>query len=67
MVSNLKAELSKAKEVARVAREAAETAVTTSYVRGVTDTKARLTKEVAKVCRDYITVSWEWPWTKRQF
>ena len=67
MVSNLKAELSKAKEATRVAREAAETTVTTSYERGVTDTKARLTEEVAKVCRDYITVSWGWPWTRRQF
>ena len=58
MVSDLKAELSKAKEVARVAREAVEAVVVTSYERGVTDTEARLTEEVAIVCRDYITVSW---------
>ena len=31
MISNLKAELSKAKKAARVAREAAEAAVATSY------------------------------------
>ena len=59
MVSDLKAELLKAKEAARVAREAAEAAMVTSYERGVTDTEARLTEEVATVCRDYITVSWE--------
>ena len=58
MVSDLKAELSKAKEAARVAREVAEAAVVTSYERGITDTEARLTEEVATVCRDYITVSW---------
>ena len=58
MVSDLKVELSKAKEVARVAREAAEAAVATSYERGVRDTEVRLTEEVAIVCRDYITMSW---------
>ena len=57
-VSDLKAELSKAKEAARVAREAAEATVATSYKRGVTDTEARLTEEVATVCKDYITVTW---------
>ena len=58
MVSNLKAELSKAKEAARVAREAAEAAVATSYERGVRDTEVRLTEEVATICRDYIAMSW---------
>ena len=58
MVSNLKAELSKAKEAARVAREAAEAAMATSYERGVRDTEARLTEKVATVCREYITMSW---------
>ena len=57
-VSDLKAELSKVKEVARVTKEATEAAVTTSYERGVRDTEVRLTKEVAIVCRDYITMSW---------
>ena len=58
MVLDLKAELSKTKEEARLAREAAEAAVATSYERGVADTEARLTDEVAVVCRDYITMSW---------
>ena len=58
MVSDLKAELSKVKEAAHLAREAAEAAVAASYERGVADTEARLTEEVATVCRDYITMSW---------
>ena len=57
-VLDLKAELSKVKEAARVAKEAAEAAMATSYERGVRDTEVRLTKEVATVCRDYITMSW---------
>ena len=55
---DLKAELLKAKEVARVAREAAKVAKNVSYEHGVLDTETRLTKEVAIVCRDYITESW---------
>ena len=57
-VSDLRAELAKVKEVARVAREAAEKAVAASYDHGVRDTEIRLTEEVAAVCRDYITMSW---------
>ena len=57
MVSNLKAELSKTKEAACLAREVAEAAVLASYKRGVADTEARLTKEVTTLCRDYIAMS----------
>ena len=57
-VSDLRAELAKVQEAARVAREAAEKAVSASYDRGVKDTEIRLTEEVAAVCRDYITISW---------
>ena len=57
MVSNLKAQLLQAKKVARLAREAAEAAMAAFYERGVADTEARLTEEVATVCRDYITMS----------
>ena len=57
MASNLKAQLLQAKEVAHLAREAAEAAVVASYEHGVRDTKARLTEEVAVVCRDYVTES----------
>ena len=57
MVLDLKAELSKTKEAACLAREVHEAAVAASYERGVADTKARLIEEVATVCRDYITMS----------
>ena len=58
MVSDLKAQLLQAKEAARLAREVAEAAMAAFYKRRVVDTEARLTEEVAAVCRDYITVSW---------
>ena len=57
-VLDLKAELQKAKDAARVAREAAEAVVKASYERGVLDTEARLSKKVAIVCKDYCTESW---------
>ena len=58
MVSDLKAQLLHVKEAARLAREATEAAVAASYERGVKDTEARQTEEVAGVCRDYVTKSW---------
>ena len=57
-VSTLKAELARTKEEARLAREATEKAVAASYKRAVRDTEARITEEVAIVCREYITMSW---------
>ena len=57
MVSELKAQLLQVKEAARLAREAVEVAVAASYERRVVDTEARLTEEVAVVCRDYVTES----------
>ena len=57
-ISDLKAELAKVKEEARLAREATEKAVAISYDRGVRDTEIRLIEEVAAVCKDYITMSW---------
>ena len=53
-VLDLKAQLQKAKEAARVAREAVEAAVKAPYERGVLN---RLTEEVVVVCRDYCTES----------
>ena len=58
IVLNLKAELQKAKDAARVAREAVEVAVETSYECGVQDTKTRLAEQVSILCRDYCTESW---------
>ena len=40
-----------------MAKEAAEAVVNTSYERRVLDTKTCLVKEVAIVCRDYVTES----------
>ena len=57
MVSDLKAQLLQAKEAALLAREAAEAAMAASYKRSVRDTEARLTEEVAMVCRDYVIES----------
>ena len=48
-VSDLKAELVKVKEAARVAKKEAESAMATSYDRGVRDTEVRLTEEVVAV------------------
>ena len=56
-VLDLKAKLQKVKDVARVAREAAEATVNASYEREVADTEAQLLEEVAVVCRDYYTKS----------
>ena len=56
-VLNLKAELQKMKEAARVAKDAVEAAVKTSYERGVLDTESRLAEEVVVVCRYYVTES----------
>ena len=58
VVSDLKAELQKAKDIARVAREAVEAAVRASYEHGVHNTETRLAEEVAIVCKDYYTKSW---------
>ena len=55
MVSNLKAELQKAKKVARVTREVAKVAKEAAYEHGVEETEIRLADEVAGVCRDYCT------------
>ena len=57
VISDLKAELQKAKDIARVAREVAKAAVRASYERGVHDTETRLAEEVAIVCRDYYAES----------
>ena len=58
LVLDLKAELQKVKETARVASEAAEVEKTTSYECGVLDMETRLGEEVAGVCRDYYIETW---------
>ena len=58
LVLDLKAELHKVKDVARVAREASEVAKMASYECGVQETETRLAEEVARVCRNYYTKVW---------
>ena len=53
LVLELKAELQKAREEARMAREASRAAEVAAFERGVMETKTRLTEEVAGVCREY--------------
>ena len=55
MVSDLKAELQKAKEAAQVTREAAKVTEEATYEHGAEETEIRLAEEVAGVCRDYCT------------
>ena len=58
LVLELRAELQKAKEVAQLAREAVEAEKQASYALGVEETQAKLTEELAEVCRDYRMVTW---------
>ena len=52
-VVDLKAELGKAKEVARTAKEATKASEQASYYLRVQETEVRLVEELAKVHRDY--------------
>lgn len=52
-VLDLKAELDKAKEVARAAKVATEASKQMFYDLGMQETEARLTKELAGVYREY--------------
>ena len=58
-VLSLKAELEKAKVEAQAIREAAQAAKRAAYERGVLKTEQRLAKEVAEVCRDYCSMTWD--------
>ena len=57
LVLELRAELQKAKKVAQLAREAVEAEKQASYALGVEETQAKLTEELAEVCRDYRMVT----------
>ena len=58
LVLQLRAELQKAKEAAQLANEAVEAEKQASYTLSVEETQATLTKELAKVCRDYCMATW---------
>ena len=57
-VMDLKAELEKAKEVARAAKDAANASKQKFYDLDVQEIEARLTEELAEVCRDYCQDVW---------
>lgn len=57
-VVDLKAELEKAKEVARAAQDAANALKQKFYDLGVQETETRLTDELVGVCRDYCLEVW---------
>ena len=58
LVLDLKDELQKVKDAARVARVASEAVEMASYECGVQETEMQLTEEVAGVCKDYYTMVW---------
>ena len=59
LVLDLKVELQKVKEVAQLAKEAAEVEKQASYILGMEEMQARLTKELAQAYRDYCNVTWD--------
>jgi len=58
LVLDLKVELQKAKDAARVAMKASEATKTASYERGVLEMETQLSEEVAGVFRDYCVETW---------
>ena len=60
MVIDFKAKLQKAKDAVQLAKEAAaEAEKQATYALGMEETQARLTEELAKVCRDYCDATWD--------
>ena len=57
-VLSLKAELQKAKAETQAIKETAKATEIVAYERGMLETEQRLAKEVAEVCRDYYTITW---------
>ena len=58
LVLDLKAELQKVKDAARVAKEASKAVEMASYECGVQEMEMRLAEEVARVCKDYYIEVW---------
>ena len=59
MVIDLNAELQKAREVVQLAKEAVEAKRQAAYALSIEETRARLTKEFAEVCKDYCDATWD--------
>ena len=57
-VLDLKAELEKAKEATRVAKEVAKASEQKSYILRVQETEVHLTEELAEVCKDNCQEMW---------
>ena len=58
LVTELREELRKAREVAQLLKEAAEAEKQAAYTLGMEETQARLTEEFSAVARDYCDISW---------
>ena len=58
MVTELREELRKAKEVAQLLKEATEAEKQAAYALGVQETQSRLTEEFSAVARDYCDITW---------
>ena len=56
---DLRPELQQVKEVAQLAKEVAEVEKQASYILSMEEMQARLTEELAEVCRDYCNVTWD--------
>ena len=57
LVTELRKELKKAREVVQLVKEAAEAEKQAAYTLRVDETQARLTEELTIVCRDYCSIS----------
>ena len=58
MVTELREELRKAREVAQLLKEATEAEKQAAYDLGVQETQSRLTEEFSAVTRDYCDITW---------
>ena len=58
LMTELREELLKAREAAKLLKETTEANKQAAYMLGMEETQARLTDEFSAVCRDYYDISW---------
>ena len=58
MVTELREELCKAREISQLFKEAAKAEKQAAYALGVQETQSKLTEEFSAVARDYCNISW---------
>ena len=58
LVTELREELRKAREVAQLLKEAAEAEKQAAYMLRMEETQAKFTEEFSAVARDYCNISW---------